>query len=327
MKKLSASCVLLVFALSAFAQRETGDIVQMPQQDNLALKSYDTLFPGNALNASQFVMMECAGGGWVLGTNMNNDYAKGEVFAGSAPSKSIVAAIYWFGGKKQVTGAGVVKMALWDMDGSGTTISGLGMGPGTELLSVTESISNLDTSRWLSLAHIALFPFSIEYPEGDFLIGFSIQDCYPDSIGLVSSDDGDGGGLELCWEQHEDGSWYTLQAAGWNGGTLDIDAMVLPVVSIEGIEDRFINGIKLQTCPNPASDHVTLTYSLEHDAKRVLVRVLDPDGKVIEKMEIIGQQAGNYDIELDVSDYPAGTYYYLVNAGLDRLAIKMIVAR
>lgn len=328
MKKICILSTIILLALSVSGQREVGAVITLPEQNTLSMRGYDTLWPGNANNASNYVIMECPGGGWVLGTNIYNDYAKGEVFQGNPGSMySILAAIYWFGAKKQVTNSGVVKMAVWVMDGTGISLAGVGIGPGTEIVSVNSVIASIDTSSWLSMAHIASFPYSIQWPDDDFLIGFNIQSCYPDSICLVSSDDGDGGGLELCWEQHSDGSWYTLQAAGWNGGTLDIDAMLLPVVSVEGIADHFINGLKMQTFPNPASDQVRLTYGLEKDAKRVLVRILDPDGKLIERMEFGPQQAGTYDIPLDVSSYAPGTYYYLVNAGLDRLAIRMIVAR
>jgi flagellar hook assembly protein FlgD len=92
-------------------------------------------------------------------------------------------------------------------------------------------------------------------------------------------------------------------------------------------EMSFANGLKMTTYPNPAVNNVTLAYELQNNAKNVLVRILDATGKVVEQMNLGTQTAGQYNINLDVNNYAAGTYYFLVNAGSDRMAIKMNITK
>ncbi len=329
MKKVYILSVLVLFAVSAFAQKQVGYVKHMPAQEMSAFKTpTDTLEPGNMANFTGFTLFGSAGGGYVVGCNGYGDYAKGEAFIVVTPYK-IEGAIYWFGGKTEVTGAGTVAMQILAMDGTdGTTTAGTGQTcPNTILKSDVVSIGNIDTSSLLSTAYIHTFS-SVVNVSNDYCIAFDIENCYPDTIGLVSTADGDGGQMELAWDKWSDGAWYTMLEDASNWG-LDFDAVIMPIVDMtDGIvENSFINGLKMSTYPNPAVNNVTLSYELQNSAEKVLVRVLDASGKVVEHMNLGSQNAGAYTIDMDVANYAAGTYYYLVNAGEARMAIKMNITK
>ena len=329
MKKVYILSVLVLFAVSAFAQKQVSVAKNMPAQEiSFSKTPTDTLTPGNMANFTGFTLYGSSGGGYVLGCNAYGDYAKGEAFVVVTPYK-IEGAIYWFGGKTEVTGAGTVAMEIRAMDGTtGTTTAGTNQTcPGTVLKSDVVGISSIDTSSLLDAAYVHTFS-SVVNVSNDYYIGFDIENCYPDTIGLVSTADGDGGQMELAWDKWSDGGWCTLFEDANNWG-LDIDAVIMPIVDMtDGIvENNFINGLKMSTYPNPAVNNVTLSYELQNNAEKVLVRVLDVTGKVVEHMNLGSQNAGVYTIDMDVTNYAAGTYYYLVNAGAARMAIKMNITK
>lgn len=334
MKKVYILSILMLFAVSVFAQKTGYVLKKMPAQELNTVKTpTDTLLPGNLNFATPtgYVLYGSANGGYIIGTNGYGDAAKGQEFEVLTPY-AIEGAIYWFGAKTIVAGTGTMKFVVWSMDGTtGTTTLGTGDQPcpSTVLGEYTESVSNVDTSSMMGNAYIAAFTPFISVIS-DYVIGFDVSTAYPDSIGLVSTTDGDGGLLELVWEKWSPDGWYTLQGAGWSSGDFDVDAMILPIVDMNagGIDGAdFINGVKMTSTPNPASSNVTLSYELQNNADRVLVRILDGSGKVINKMELGSQNAGSYDINLDVTDYPAGTYFYLLNADANCLAKRMLIVK
>ena len=330
MRKIYILSVLVLFAVSAFAQRQYGVVKNMPAQE-MSFSKYplDTLVPGNMANVTGFTLYGSSGGGYALGCNAYGDYAKGEAFEVAA-DYNIYGAIYWFGGKTEVTGAGTVAMEIRAMDGTtGYTSAGDGDQPcpGTLLISDVVAIDSIDTSSYFDFATAYIHTFSsIVNISDDYYIGFDVEICYPDTIGLVSTVDGDGAGWEMVWEKWSTGEWNTFHNGNWH---LDIDAVIIPIAEFPGgiVENNFINGLKMSTYPNPAVNNVTLSYELQNNAEKVLVRVLDVTGKVVEHMNLGSQNAGVYTIDMDVTNYAAGTYYYLVNAGAARMAIKMNITK
>lgn len=329
MKKFYVLSILVLFAVSAFAQKVATTGTKMPVQEMTIKTPTDTLIPGNWASLTGPVLYGCQGGGYLLGSNIYGDVAKGQVFIVVAPY-TIEGAIYWFGGKTEVTGAGTVKLNVLNMNGTtGTTTAGAGQPcPNTELGSVTLGITAIDTSSYLADAFICTFSPFIPV-SSDYYIGFDVTNCYPDTLGLVSSTDGDGAAGELCWEKWSDGGWYSLQGAGWGSGTFDVDAAIFPIVDLVGSisEMSFANGVKMSTYPNPSVSNVTLAYELQNNTEKVMVRILDANGSVVEQMVLGAQTAGQYNISLDVTNYAAGNYYFLLNAGSNGAAIKMSITK
>ncbi len=333
MKKFYILSILTLFAVSVYAQREVGKMIKMPAQNIEMFKTVtDTLLPGNMANATGFAQYGVQDeSGYVFGTNEYGDWCKAEQFIVLTPY-AIEGAIYWFGDKVVSAGTGVVEMNVWNMDGTGTTLAGAGQdAPGTVLGGVTETVGNIDTATMLADAYVAIFTTPISVTD-DYAIGIDVSAVYAanDSIGLVSSLDGDGGSFELAWEQWSDGDWYTMQAAGWGSGTFDADIVIMPMVDMNAgsvEEGNFINGLKMSSYPNPATDVVTLAYELESNAKNVVIRILNTNGQNVAQLNLGTQSAGVYNVELDVTEFAAGTYYFLINAGANRLAKRMMVTR
>ncbi len=318
-----------------FAQKQTGIITKMPEQKiNISKTPTDTLDPGNSMNATGYVLIGCQDGGYVLGTNSYGDYAKAEQFI-VTPSSSykIEGAIYWVGAKKiEIAGSpNTVDFTVWDMNGTnGTTTAGSGQQcPNTVLASVTMSMGDVDTSSTLSNAQIIMFTSPI-LVTSDYAIGIDVQNTYNDTIGMVSTQDGDGGGYELCWEKWNDGNWYTLQGGGWGGGTLDIDMMVLPIVDMNtgNIDDNyFIFGMKMTAYPNPARNETTIAYELEKDANNVVIEILNANGKLVNKIEQGVQNKGVHSTNIDLSDLSNGNYFISLNSNGQKLIKRIIIVK
>lgn len=70
-----------------------------------------------------------------------------------------------------------------------------------------------------------------------------------------------------------------------------------------------------QNYPNPFKKLTTINYSLPSNSEKVMIMFNNELGKVIEKLVLIEQQAGEYEIEFYADGLPKGTYFYHVIAG------------
>ena len=67
---------------------------------------------------------------------------------------------------------------------------------------------------------------------------------------------------------------------------------------------------KIEVAPNPASDFVNLTLSLDNTSEEVILDVLNYDGKVVET--ITYDNVKEQTLEVDVTNYPTGYYFFSV---------------
>jgi uncharacterized protein (TIGR02145 family) len=188
------------------------------------------IYPGNWENATRAVLFNAQGGGYVVGTNNYGDIAKAQVFENDKPL-DIHAVMIWIGAVKGQTGT--VHFRIWDFQES----------PGQVLATKSMPVSEIIASDDLDNAMFIEFSPPVRVTQ-NFMAGVDMKDIGGSAIGLVSSDDGDGGGLGLSWEQWSDHSWHTfLDPTGWN---LDLDIAIFPAVS-QPEED-----------PPPVSDSLTV---------------------------------------------------------------------
>ncbi len=158
-------------------------------------------------------------------------------------------------------------------------------------------------------------------------MGVSFADIKADTIGIVTSVKGEGGGLDLTWELWSDNSWYTFAAPDSWGSEMNVDLGIFPIVDLSSglVENgNFINGIKMQTYPNPASEFITLTYEVENAAD-VSVEIYTVNGQRVRVVEAGQMTAGIHTMDINVSDLSAGTYVYSLVAGSQRLTKRMII--
>jgi hypothetical protein len=327
--------VMLFMAANLFAQRTSSVPVMMQKQspiENVKTPN-DTLLPGNLPDVTfpEYVMLTSDNGGYILGTNGWHDKCKCEEFKVTY-NYHIEGAIYWFG-YKRADSAGLVKFSIWDMDGTTGTISDTNNQPcpGTLFLSKIDTTTRIDTASTLNQAYIVMFPFPV-LVNSDYCIGFDMSEINGDSIALVSTKKGQGGNLERVWEQWDvNDRWYTLQGAQWDSGTVDVDAMILPIIDNTAgcVENgNFISGMKLsQSYPNPTREACTISYEFLTPPASAAIEIMDMNGRRVyyENNIPIGQGINHKTI--DVSGLKNGEYIYLLSTPDSRMAKRMTISR
>lgn len=327
--------ILLLNCFNGYSQRNSSLPIPMPNQSALSHSKTpnDTLLPGNLpfVTTPEYVMLKSENGGYILGTNGWNDKCKCEQFKVTYNYK-IEGAIYWFG-YKYIIDTGLVQFGIWNMDGTTGTIHDTNNQacPGTLFVSITDTTTHIDITSSIDQAYIAMFPIPV-LVSSDYCIGFDMSKIKSDSIALVSTKTGQGGNRELVWEQWSvNDKWYTLQGAQWDGGTLDVDAMILPIIdNTAGCVENgdFISGIKLsQSYPNPGKDECIISYEFATPPASASLEILDQGGKRVYLNQNIKSGQGVNTTVVDVSGFKNGVYFYILSSGKSRLAKKMIISR
>lgn len=94
---------------------------------------------------------------------------------------------------------------------------------------------------------------------------------------------------------------------------------------ITGIEDFITHRFHLKDCyPNPAKKDTTIGFYLNSPAM-VEMNLYNHKGKKVRQILNEQKSIGEHHVRLDVSDLPAGTYIYRINAGLLKASKKLIV--
>lgn len=325
MKKIYATLgVVLIGATALFAQKQSVNLgrVDFDNFNALSRTPTDTLWPGDFENGTP-VLFGAENGGYVVGNNGYGDLAKGQVFISNA---TIVEGAAFFFGAKTDGGNGTNVIAeVRAFDGTtGTTTAGTGNQPcpGTLLGSANIALSDVDTSGMFTFA-----TFSPAYVNGDFYIGFDVSGFGAgDTLGLVSTDNGEGGAAELTWEKWSDGSsWYSMLAA-W---PLDFDFGIWAIVdnSSSGIEsDNYFNGVKADVMPNPANEVANIVFDLE-EMRNIDIQVIDMNGRLVYSADKGELAQGRHKVTFSVEGWAEGTYFYSIGTGNSRLTKKLVVKK
>lgn len=319
MKKFYLLTVLVAFVSFTFAQR-TAMIEKKYQKLEVSKTPTDTLIPASFATGSP-TLYKAAGGGYVVGTNSYGDLAKAQQFLVTS-AYNVEGAVVWFGAKEQIGTAGPISIKCYKNDGAGTAGSGaVTTAPGTVLGTIASSVDLIDTTAF----NFYNFTTPINV-TADYSIGVDFSTVGDDTLGIVSTTDGDGGGAELNWEKWSDGTWYTMVAA-W---PLDFDFAIFAIVDMNagGVNDNyFIDGIKLsQNQPNPASNSTLVQYEIQNSGS-VTLEVYDMTGRLVLSYDEGKQLAGKHNILVDSDKLTAGSYYYSLKADSHRLTKKMVVAQ
>ncbi|MCF8219369.1 MAG: T9SS type A sorting domain-containing protein [Bacteroidales bacterium] len=284
----------------------------------------DTLVPYGIQNASGLSVARTAEGGYIAGVNGYGDLAKAQQFP-VTDGYYVEGFLVWVGVKDVLGSAGTVDGVLYDMDGNtGSTTAGEGTEtcPGSVLASVSLAMdTDVDTSG------SSFTPVEFANPvlvSDDYAVGLDFTNIGDDTLGVVHSADGDAQQSELSWEMWSDNSWYSILYA-WQG--LDIDMAFLPVVdmSTQDInEHEFVNGIRMETYPNPAVEQVNLDFQIQ-EASNVKVSIMDMTGKIVKTEDFGQKEAGKHNVKISANDLNSGNYIYVLEADNKRLAKKMVI--
>lgn len=328
MRKLYIILVLISFVSVAFAQREAVPSNKVFTADkafftNNSKAITDTIIPLPMSTASGYTIYGASGGGYICGSNGYGDYAKGQVFpVATGDGYKIYGVLVWFAAKEIVGSANNVTCSINPLNGTATGLSGSVPGPGsTTFLSKSISTNDVDTGTSMTFT---TFMFDQQYTVmSDYAVVINLQNTYDDTLGIVSTVDGDGWGMELAMEKWNDGAWYTLGGAGWSA--YDFDMCIFPVVEMNtGMDELFVDGVKMNSFPNPANETVTINYEIQKGAD-VTIYVTDMTGKQMVVAQEGAKQAGAHQATLDLSNLASGNYMYIINAGSQRLAKMLIV--
>lgn len=325
MKKIYLVIILAAFASFTFAQKTTTGSIGMSKPVFMNSKTpTDTIYPESCLSGTPS-LYNSTGGGYVCGTNSYADLAKAQAFILTA-SSIVEGCLFWVGAKAIIGTPGTLNVKLYKMDGTGTLTGGSGPCPGTVLATATLSMSVVDTGLSLTNGLNAVsFSSPVNVPI-DFALGLDFSSIGNDTIGIVSTTDGDALQTELTFDKWSDNSWHSLLEP--NNWGLDFDMYIFAVIdnSSAGIEsDNYFDGIKLsQNQPNPVSTTTLIQYALENNGN-VTLEIYDMTGKLVLTYDEGQQIAGNHSIVIDSEQLSKGTYYYSLKADKHRLTKKMVI--
>jgi hypothetical protein len=318
--------LLLLGMLSSavtFGQHDLNKVKSKAVSNVLSQKAItDTLQPASFATGTP-VLYSFIDGGYCFGNNPMHD----KIFAQKyfVPQTYLVYGVALWVGAKQVVGeADSLSVNFYRVSGLGTDTSGPVMNaPDTAFKSMKICTDMIDTSGLT----LILFPDSF-IAFLDYAVGIDVSAMDDDTIGLVTTTDGDALQSQYSWEQWSDHTWHSvLESLNW-GMDLDFGIFIIADMSAANInDDYFIDGIKLsQNQPNPTSGNTLVQYELMNDAKNVVLEIYDAGGKLINVYNEGKQTNGLHQIDLSTENNASGIYYYSLKADGKRLTKRMLIS-
>jgi len=110
-----------------------------------------------------------------------------------------------------------------------------------------------------------------------------------------------------------------------NQGPSDIVYGCVPVAEALGISTpATIPGVSVTCAPNPAADHTVITISADRSIN-VDLSIVNTLGQVMYTQESQKFGAGQHNLTINTSVYPAGVYFYTVSYGNQKITNKLVV--
>ncbi len=320
MKKITfLIAVLTLIGGMVFAQKHVDKSISSKVQTitSDAKRLPDTLMPATFLTAGcdSLFIYTASGGGFVTGNNGYDDMEKAE--------------------KSYLTGyTGVIKVTnvLADMYTNTTASTGTtemkiyGVNPVTKGPRTSSVLGTSNTVAINTFVAGALTNYTFATPvtvDTAFFTSFVPTYAAGDTAAVYQSKEGCWSNDSLAWEKWSDNTWHSMYTA-W--GSFKMDLAIFPVISTgTGLDEYFINGIKLeQNQPNPASATTLIQYEVKNNSN-VSLQVFDITGRIVLTMDEGNQLAGLHTIVIDANKLQSGTYFYSLKAGEKRLTKKMVI--
>lgn len=281
--------------------------------------------------ASGAVMYGSQDGGYVMGTgyydNQGTLVAISEATAnhydavGSARVTEILA---WFGDVTITGAADNVTGNVYAVNADTTPGVLLGMG--------TVTTADLVGSTSFVYSSIPITTGSGDTGGNPFLISIDYTGA-DDTLGLVSSnpDSADGMGEKRTRQRTTatfGGSWVSIETL-W--GPFDCDAFIVPVIDdspVTGVSEAVnAKGLTLGgNYPNPSNGISTIRFSIDKP-QEVKIKVFDLAAREVLNTGWVELEAGEQEVQVDVSEAPAGAYYYTISTHETSLTSRLHVVR
>ncbi len=224
-------------------------------------------------------LYESPNGGYAFGNNGYQDQAKAQSYSHSS-SFVLRKVLMEFGEVVFMSGdsSSAVRVNVYDNYGEGVTSLGVAdsIAPDSVLGFVDVPVYQLTDDGSLSEADFSGSTIAI---FNRFSVGIDLtQLSAGDTVGLVSTTDGDAMGSLDAWEQTSNGNWFTVEESAYSWG-LDVDFAIFPVIDVNdpaGISD-YVYG-ELSVFPNPCANVLNLSVPASFGGS---IRILDITGKVV----------------------------------------------
>lgn len=266
----SALLFLHTSAQRLFSNVWTGETELSANQERSVT---DTIRPwgGSAITPNLFVSQN---GGYLVGVNGYADKQAGQIFMNNFPL-TVTGALFWFGGKHITSGnpnsSVAFKLFALDANNLSNATSVNAKGPGTVLSSVDVAVSNLlaDTTYTGGMNFIS-FPTPVNIDSGaGFVLGFSVTGLLAgDTVGLMSTADGDAAQKDFSIQQWNNGTWNSfLDPNNWDS---DIDLYILAITEHEPLSIVPVSKSEKEPVifPNPNSGYFVAGFDEKRDITR-----------------------------------------------------------
>lgn len=327
MKKSFLSLLLIGACGATMAQRVVTGSTRMHSLEAGANRTPTDTISFVDANASPALFNSASG--WVAGTNNYGDKAKAQTFlVDDAVSAEAVGV--WFGGKVEgpVVPNSRVSFKIYQNNGPGLTSGGpITTGaPNDEWASVDVPFVDCDSSVSFALTW-GTFSSPV-YVTDYFSAGVDLTGLAPgDSIGIVTTDDGESLVQDFSWELQSNNNWVTVLTPGPTGWGLDLDYFIFVAIDASnvGIDDAgTMNGMRMSFLNgNLVGQDLELAYTVDHSANMQLM-VFDASGRRIMNQQLGNKGAGLYNETINASAWSAGTYHVALVADGKTLTKKVV---
>jgi PKD repeat protein len=276
----------------------------------------DTIWDPAASLSSTWDLYPAQGGGYVTGNNGYGDVAKAQAYTPVNSTSYISDIIVYIGDIINTSGDpnSALAFVIYDMDGTGTSTGGTVAAPGTILGAGSITLSQLTTANPILIGMPSTVTVTGPYAVG---VDFSLLSA-GDTVGIVSTTDGDANGAELAWEQWDTGAWHTLLEA-W---PLDVDMVLIPIECDQlpvGIETK-VEASEFYIFPNPTNNVLNVVSGSDLSNTSTL-SVIDISGQLISETTLTNKQTA-----IDVSQLAAGIYFAKLTTDSKTKTLKFIIA-
>ncbi|MFN8321711.1 MAG: T9SS type A sorting domain-containing protein [Chitinophagales bacterium] len=326
--------LITLLSIVGSAQRNGSDIQGTAcnefSSDNSRAVS-DTIIPwGNITVTPRLYTSQ--NGGFITGVNGFGDLQFAQIFP-THNALWLTGAMYWFGGKSYTSGdtnsSVIFKVFALDSNNLSNN-SGINKpGPGTLLLQWSVPLADIhaDTSFLLGANYFQLpNPIHLDSAQG-FVIGFDVSALAAgDTIGIMSTTDGDGTTKDLSIELWKNNSWNSfLDNNNWS---LDFDLFIFALTDTIAPDTTVSNarniapdtGFKL--FPNPSHNICQIqstdineinTISVYNSIGQQIVRITDIDNQT--------------SVTIPTGDLIPGFYWVIVVDKKQSIAIEKMVVK
>ena len=94
----------------------------------------------------------------------------------------------------------------------------------------------------------------------------------------------------------------------------------------DAIKENYANNFNMQVFPNPATQSTRVNFAVEQFS-RVIISILDMEGKLVKKFDRGQLMTGNHFADIDLTNIPQGNYFVQINSNSKTQASKLTVTK